>query len=361
MQAARPLIRHVWNRAGREIVYVRRYVISKEEFAAVMQDNDKLGLKSLVQIFGKTRNKSARQLEAKKAIEGQGGTQEAYNKILLDYSSSANTQMSEEVFEIMQDLEKTEGKKLISVDTYNALLSGYCNAGKMENAEKVVEEMKEKGLLGKKGEEGYITHALLVNGYAKSNREEQAIEAMRNMEHLGMKIGDEVVNSIISVLVRKGLIDRAVETAKQVTAKHNIPLSSNALFYLLEGHTGGKVQDGEKLMDDAKKNGTEIQSRMYNTLILNFGKAGEIDKSFQILQKMRSEGFTPDIYTYNSLLHICDKKNLTEKAFEIFEEMKKSEIKPSGETYGSLESLATRNNRNDLFRKHCGDYFYLQR
>jgi pentatricopeptide repeat protein len=64
---------------------------------------------------------------------------------------------------------------------------------------------------------------------------------------------------------------------------------------------------------------------------------------------------------YNTLIHLCDKKNLVEKAFELFEQMKIDNVAPNGDTYGSLESLTTRVNRFDLFRKCCGDYFFLQR
>ena len=84
----------------------------------------------------------------------------------------------------------------------------------MESAERLVGDMEKGMQLGEKGrgwEEGegrsgrgkYITYALLVNGYAKSNHAEKAIEAMQKMEQLGISVGPEVVDSIISVLIRK--------------------------------------------------------------------------------------------------------------------------------------------------------------
>lgn len=48
----------------------------------------------------------------RRRVEPFGSTPEAYNKLLLEFSSSANVVMAEQVFEVMKEKEASEPDKV---------------------------------------------------------------------------------------------------------------------------------------------------------------------------------------------------------------------------------------------------------
>merc|ERR1719223_1999185 len=84
----------------------------------------------------------------------------------------------------------------------------------------------------------------------------------------------------------------------------------------------------------------------YSTIIKGYCHSGDLDKSLDLLNQMRTEAnITPDEVTYNSLLDGCARQNRLQDALKLLDEMREAHIAPSNYTLSIVCKLLGRSRR----------------
>jgi len=81
----------------------------------------------------------------------------------------------------------------------------------------------------------------------------------------------------------------------------------------------------------------------FNTLIDACGKAGKLDKAFEMYNEMLERGLQPCPVTFNALIDASGRLNRLSSAIELMEELRRRNLKPDNYTYNTLISACCRN------------------
>ncbi|KAG8231129.1 hypothetical protein J437_LFUL010455, partial [Ladona fulva] len=93
-----------------------------------------------------------------------------------------------------------------------------------------------------------------------------------------------------------------------------------------------------QLMESLESSGYEPNIINYNAMIKAFGRCGDLEVSFRLVDQMISKGIAPDSSTFAFLLQACasDKESGFRHAILVWEKMISKGIKPSLHTYNLL-------------------------
>ncbi|KAI3982651.1 hypothetical protein MKX01_031390 [Papaver californicum] len=94
-------------------------------------------------------------------------------------------------------------------------------------------------------------------------------------------------------------------------------------------------------------NRTKPNKVTFNTLIDGYCKTGDLDKAFEIRERMKCVGFVPDLRTFNTLLSGICRVNQINEVLELLDEMEKYGFVPDGFTNSSLIEVFSRLGKSD--------------
>merc|ERR1719464_266263 len=102
----------------------------------------------------------------------------------------------------------------------------------------------------------------------------------------------------------------------------------------------GAMNRASVLHEDMKETCIEPDIITYPTIIKGYCIEGDVDRSFHVLEEMKSdEKFVPDEIMYNSILDGCAKHHRVDEALRILDEMKGACVRPSNYTLSILVKL----------------------
>jgi len=105
----------------------------------------------------------------------------------------------------------------------------------------------------------------------------------------------------------------------------------------------GRMDHVEELMRDMETSKVEADIITYSTAVKGYCMAGDVDRSFRVLETMLKVGkHEPDEIMYNSLLDGCAKQHRVDDAVKLLERMKASGVAPSNFTLSILVKLLGR-------------------
>merc|ERR1719222_499225 len=100
------------------------------------------------------------------------------------------------------------------------------------------------------------------------------------------------------------------------------------------------MSKASQMLEDMAEACVEPDIITYSTIIKGYCVEGDLDRAFQVLNDMKSDGaFTPDEIMYNSILDGCAKQHRVEDALRTLDEMKSRGVSPSNYTLSILVKL----------------------
>eukprot|EP00262_Sarcandra_glabra_P006495 TRINITY_DN18820_c0_g1_i1.p1 TRINITY_DN18820_c0_g1~~TRINITY_DN18820_c0_g1_i1.p1 ORF type:complete len:730 (-),score=108.89 TRINITY_DN18820_c0_g1_i1:340-2529(-) len=182
--------------------------------------------------------------------------------------------------------------------TYTTMVSALVKAGSMDRAHRVLTEMARVGVPANR-----ITYNILLKGYCQQLQMDKAKELACEMaEDAGIELDVVSYNILIDgcILVddSTGALAYFNEMRAQGIAPSKISYTTLMKAFALAGQPklANKVFD-EMLRDPRVK----VDLVAYNMLIEGYCRLGLVEEAKKIVQRMRENGFYPDIATYGSL------------------------------------------------------------
>merc|ERR1719335_996497 len=91
----------------------------------------------------------------------------------------------------------------------------------------------------------------------------------------------------------------------------------------------GAMDKVPQLLEEMKQDHVELDVITYSTLVKGYCHSGDVDKAFQVLDEMKSDGkLSPDEILYISLLDGCAKQSRVEDAIRLLGDMRDCAVVP---------------------------------
>ncbi|KAL6139753.1 hypothetical protein ACLB2K_058055 [Fragaria x ananassa] len=176
--------------------------------------------------------------------------------------------------------------------SFNIILSGWANIiGSPRNAERIWAEMTNRGV-----PHDAISYSCLISCHSKSSNLTKVLTIFRRMKKLNVEPDTKVYNALIYALGKAGHLNEATNLMKTMQEKGLAPTIVT-----------------------------------YNSLIKTLCKAGEIDQAKHILhQMMEQRGLVPTIQTYHPFFRVV---TTGDQVFELLEKMRSTGCSPNTDTY----------------------------
>ncbi|KAI3885726.1 hypothetical protein MKX03_027916 [Papaver bracteatum] len=182
--------------------------------------------------------------------------------------------------------------------TYTTVISALVKVGAMERAQQVLTEMARVGVPANR-----ITYNILLKGYCQQIHIEKAKELIKEMSS-SAGIEPDVVsyNILIDGLI---LIDDsagALEYFNEMRAKGIAPSKVSYTTLMKAFASSGQPRLVQKVFDEMLKDPrVKVDQVAWNMLVEGYCKQGLVEEAKKTVQRMRENGFYPNVATYGSL------------------------------------------------------------
>lgn len=189
----------------------------------------------------------------------------------------------------------------LSVDLGTVLVDMYAKGGFLKTALRVFDLMPEKNV---------ASWTALICGSAQHGYAKEAFYMFGLMQDLGVKPNEMTFTGILSACARAGL-----------------------------------VEEGRKYFNMIEEYGFEPKIHHYGCMVDLFGKAGRLEKAYEIIKSMKIE---PNVYLWSSLLSSCKVHKQFEIAQKVIEQVLRT-VKPQsdGGVYTLISDLFALNEKWD--------------
>ncbi|CAI9274903.1 unnamed protein product [Lactuca saligna] len=181
---------------------------------------------------------------------------------------------------------------------YTLLICGNCQEGKVDESMNLKNEMVSYGY-----QVNFISYSVLVSSLCKIARVDEALCLLYEMEIEGLK-PDVMYSIIIHGFCKQGEIQKAIHVYMEMCNNRIFPNVFTHRAVLLGFCSRGSLFETRKHFD-MLTSGDDIQDIvLYNIMINKYAKlAREIEKAFELHDKMMSHNLKPDAVTYNILMN----------------------------------------------------------
>ncbi|CAI8603879.1 unnamed protein product [Vicia faba] len=184
------------------------------------------------------------------------------------------------------------------------------------------------------------TYGTLIDVYSKGGLREDALFWLETMLEHGIE-PDEVTMVIVVQLYKKaGEFQKAGEFFRKWSLGEPLRPSNNR-------KTAAPELDERVSFSDVS-----FGSHAYNTLIDNYGKAGQLKEASETFAKMLKQGIPPTTVTFNTMIHICGNHGRLEELSSLLQKMEELQCSPDTRTYNIIISLYTKHNDIDMATKY---------
>ncbi|GAB2271758.1 hypothetical protein Dimus_006588 [Dionaea muscipula] len=221
---------------------------------------------------------------------------------------------------------------------YYTLISGLSQAGRMNDACSIVEEMKTIGL------SLYVKcYNILINGFCKKKMTEKAIELLMEMEAAQIKPDAVTYNTLIAFFSQVGYFSVAHRLLKKML-KDGLKPTVVTFGALIRAYCSvGDLEKAMKIFRDMNSSSVVPPNTIiYNTLIdslckteNSLCKTKNVEDALSLLDDMEVKHVRPSTNTFNSLFKGLQEMNQLDKAFELMDRMTAQACNPD---YITMES-----------------------
>lgn len=222
--------------------------------------------------------------------------------------------------------------------SYTTVVSAFVNSGSMDRARQVLAEMTRIGVPANR-----ITYNILLKGYCKQLQIGKAKELLTEMaEDAGIAPDVVSYNILIDgcILVddSAGALAFFNEMRARGIAPTKISYTTLMKAFALSGQPKLANKVFEEMLNDPRVKADIIA---WNMLVEGYCRLGLVEEAKKIIQRMKENGFHPDVATYGSLANGIAVARKPGEALLLWNEVKErcSGVKNEGESPNSSSSL----------------------
>ncbi|OVA18174.1 Pentatricopeptide repeat [Macleaya cordata] len=238
--------------------------------------------------------------------------------------------------------------------TYTTVISALVKVGSMERARQVLAEMARVGVPANR-----ITYNVLLKGYCQQLQIDKAKELIREMaSNAGVEPDVVSYNILIDGFI---LIDDsagALEYFNEMRARGIAPTKVSYTTLMKAFASSGQPKLVHKVFDEMLKDPrVKVDQVAWNMLVEGYCKLGLVEEAKKIVERMREDGFYPDVATYGSLANGIAVARKPGEALLLWNEVKgrcreeKEGVPPLKPDEGLLDTLADVCVRAAFFKK----------
>ncbi|KAF5457588.1 hypothetical protein F2P56_021679 [Juglans regia] len=201
---------------------------------------------------------------------------------------------------------------------------------------------------------------------SRTNKVRSAFELFRSMEWLGLSPNLHACNSLLSCLLRNGLLEDGLRLfefmkTKQITTRHTYSIVLKAvansrgcdaaleMFMELRGECEARKDfdaivyntmitvcckvnnwvEAERIWNCMKANGCCATRVTYCLLVSNFVRSGQTELAIDAYSQMVRNGFKPGTDTMQAIISVCTKEGNWSLALGVFQDILKGGLKPN--------------------------------
>ncbi|KAF9595459.1 hypothetical protein IFM89_000377 [Coptis chinensis] len=182
--------------------------------------------------------------------------------------------------------------------TYTTVVSTLVNVGAMDRARQVLAEMARVGVPANR-----ITYNILLKGYCQQVNVEKAKELIKEMENdAGIEPDVVSYNIVIDGCI---LIDDsagALAYFNEMRARGIAPSKISYTTLMKAFALTGQPKLVNNVFDEMRKDPrVKVDLVAWNMLVEGYCRQGLVEEAKKVIQRMREDGFHPDVATYGSL------------------------------------------------------------
>ena len=211
--------------------------------------------------------------------------------------------------------------------SYNAVIAGYWENGNVFRARELFDQMEKKGV-----ERDRISWNSMISGYVAYSMFDEAFSLFRDLLKVGIEPDSFTLGSVLAGCADMASIQRGKEIHSHAIVK-GLQFNSFVGGALVEMYS--KCRDlvaAQRAFDDV----TETDLPTWNALISGYARSDQTEKIGELLQKMKREGFEPNVYTWNGIIAGYVENKRCDSAMQLFTEMQIANFRPDIYTVGMI-------------------------
>jgi pentatricopeptide repeat protein len=198
------------------------------------------------------------------------------------------------------------------------------NLGLVHEANHLFDEMSLKGLCVPDRH----CYNILLEVISKCGSVHFMEKRLNEMKGFGWEFDKYTFTPVIVTYCNARKIDQALSVYKEMEEKGWVDERVCSMM-ALHFSKCGEVDKAFELVERMGENGMRLSEKTFCVLIHGFVKESRVDKALQLFDKMRhKDGFTPDVSLYDVLIGGLCKNKDADRALSLFSEMKASGVRP---------------------------------
>nr|KYP32058.1 Pentatricopeptide repeat-containing protein At5g16860 family [Cajanus cajan] len=202
--------------------------------------------------------------------------------------------------------------------SYNAMIAGYWENGDVFRAKELFDQMEQEGV-----ERDRISWNCMISGYVDSSLLDKAFSLFRDLLKEGIEPDSFTLGSVLAGW-------KEIHSHAIVRGLHSNSYVGGAL---VEMYCKCKdIVTAEMAFDDVR----ERDLPTWNALISGYARSSQTEKIGELLQKMETDGFEPNVYTWNGIIAGYVENKQYDSAMQLFTEMQIANLRPDRYTVGII-------------------------
>ncbi|KAF7131868.1 hypothetical protein RHSIM_Rhsim09G0070400 [Rhododendron simsii] len=207
--------------------------------------------------------------------------------------------------------------------------------GLVEEANSLFDRVKKTGLCIPNS----YSYNCLLEALAKSTASVCLVEVrLKEMQDLGWEPDKYTLTPLLQCYCNAGKFGKALEVFNSMYEKGWMD-THVVVILVVSFSKWGEVDKAFELVERMEDHGIRLNEKTISVLIHGFVRESRVDKALQVLNKMRKLGYLPDVSVYDVLIGgLCRNKDV-EKALILCSEMKNLGVYPDVEILTKLVSI----------------------
>lgn len=185
----------------------------------------------------------------------------------------------------------------------------------------------------------------LVTCAGRCNQLERAFQVLDEIEAAGLQPDVVTYGALLQACILAGQPEKALavyRTAREAGAASGVQLYSAAIC-AASAADPPQLDAGWGVYEDARAAGVAVDDRMYGSLIVLAGRAGDLERAFGLVADIAAAGLGPTPAVCSALLHACLLNDSLEGAREVYDRYAAHGVFPAQSQFNALmEAYAVR-------------------
>jgi len=311
-------------------------------------------------ILLKNLNADSEEAEIVQTMDLIGAMEQPMDEVLLSSVVEACVRIGkpELLSSKLKQLRSGDGLAITGSHTFGSLIKAYGAAGDIDGVWRCWKEMRTRHVRPTSITLGCMVEAVVSNGDAEGAYE--LVHQMQEDEQCRKALNAVIYCSVLKGFTRAKRWERVWAVYAEMKSKG---MESVVTYNTIMDACArcGHMERVAEVLNNMQQAGIAPNIITYSTMIKGHCQAGELQKAFGLLEKMRRDtNLKPDEIMYNSLIDGCSQNNLVDEGLRLFQQMQDEGVRPSNFTLSAVVKLMSRARRldraYDLVHETAGKY-----